>query len=124
MTGPSAGSYDPVPAVFLLPQRGETEAGEPTHVTYTTFCRRYVRFMMKATFDANRETAERGQLVSQDMLVFRARRDSRTEQIGPTFLVEHRGQTWQIVGVNQLDYAFDEVEFLAKRVNQPFEPVV
>jgi head-tail adaptor len=114
--------YDPVQAVVKTPQRASTANGEPTTDEYVEFCRRHLRFMPKANKDGNREVFSQHAQQSTDIIVFRMRRDVKTEAIPPTARVEWRGQVWNITGVDQIDYALDEVQFVAERLNPPIEP--
>jgi hypothetical protein len=119
MSGPFAGSYDPVQGTFLSPVRGETASGEPLTDSWEPYCKRYVRFLQKQSMDANREQLVAKQQVSRSLLVFRCRRDSKTESIQPDMKFFHRGRMWNIVGIDVIDYVQDEVQFLAENVLTP-----
>lgn len=119
MSGPSAGVYDPVKALFEKPVRGGTVSGEPTQDTWATFTSRHIRFLQKPTMDARREASVQKQQVSRDLLVIKCRRDSKTELIQVDMRMTHRGNVWQIVGVDNIDYSQDEVQLLCQRVNLP-----
>lgn len=119
MSGPFAGGYDPNKAAFYSPVRGETASGEPTTASWALFIKRYVKILQKPTMDANRELTVAKQQVSRNLAVFRCRRDSKSEAVQVDMRMVHRGVHWNIVGIDYIDYAQDEIQFLAESVTIP-----
>lgn len=115
MTGPSGGSFDPVRAVFYKLVDAEETSGEPKPRQLSEFCKRHVRFMSRAS----REYQVQGQETSISTIVFRCRRDSKTETLTPEMVMEHRGRWYGLTGVNPIDYRMDEIEFVAQGVLKP-----
>lgn len=119
MSGPAAGSYDPVKATFLSPVRGETDAGEPKRTTWVSYCQRYVRVMPKTSFDSRREVKVAKQETAKDITGYRMRRDTKTEAIQVDMIMQHRGIQWEIVGIDFPPNELDEMVILCQRVNTP-----
>lgn len=117
MTGPAAGLYDPIKAIFYSPNRGTAANGEPDIASFTEQFRRHIRWLSMA----NREALVQRQTNSINVILFRVRRDSASQQIRPDWELEHTEngvvRRYGVTGINPIDYGTDELEFAARGIH-------
>lgn len=117
MSGPAAGSYDPVKAVFYLVSDGTNAAGEPT-VTQAEYCRRHIRFMTALSRSRTGERIQQQTIHNPSSTVIRLRQDSVSELITTKMFVMHRSRWYGIDSITPVHYEYDELEIML-REDQP-----
>lgn len=110
MSGPSAGWFDPIDAVFKAPSYG-VKHGEPSNSVPVDFFKGPIRFPRN---QFGREQIIQNQTVSTNSVFIRVRRNRITEQITAEMTIHHRGKVYGIIAPYTADYLTDELEFVCQ----------
>lgn len=118
MTAPSGGQYEPVNCTVYRPTLS-VDNGEPVtdpHATDGTLIYTgRIRFVRQVY---GREAISQGRVDSTNQVYIRMNRNVKTVSITPDMTIHHRGNVYGIIGINDIPYTDDEIEFICQTRNQ------